>query len=119
MGRLVYDSRLDVDFEDRLLGHLQVVIGTKLGRGESFYLSWKDLPAVGSGRTSIWLHPASALRFRYASADRVVLNQAWVRRWIADSYAPGGLRLTDEPEPEGDRPTRTVTPASSPRAPRL
>lgn len=39
MGRLVYDSRLDVDFEDRLLGHLQVVIGTKLGRGESFYLS--------------------------------------------------------------------------------
>ncbi|WP_204162183.1 MULTISPECIES: ATP-dependent DNA ligase [Rathayibacter] len=104
MGRLVYDSRLEVAFEDRLLAHLQVVIGTKLGRGESFYFSWKDAPAVGNGRTSIWLHPTSPLLFRYVSADRMVLNQDWMRKWIAASYAPGGLRLVTEPRPQEEPP---------------
>ncbi|MCJ1696527.1 ATP-dependent DNA ligase [Rathayibacter caricis] len=97
MGRLLYDSRLDVHFDDHVLAHLQAVIGIRLRRGESFYLSWKDLPNVGCGRTSIWLDPRIALCFRYGRGPAVVIDGNWVRRWVADSYAPGGLRVTEDP----------------------
>jgi hypothetical protein len=39
MGRLTYDSTNIVDFEDRLLAHLQIVIGRKIRFGQSFYFS--------------------------------------------------------------------------------
>lgn len=42
MGKLVYDSTFTAEFDDRLLTHLQIVIGMKLRRGESFMFSWKD-----------------------------------------------------------------------------
>jgi len=45
MGKLTYDSTLTVDFDDRVLAHLQLVIGAKLRRAESFYFSWRDDPA--------------------------------------------------------------------------
>lgn len=38
-GRLYYDSAFEVDFDDGLLAHLQVVIRTKLAKNESFYLT--------------------------------------------------------------------------------
>jgi hypothetical protein len=36
MGKFVYDGHIKVDFDDRLLAHLQVTITTKLRRGEPF-----------------------------------------------------------------------------------
>ena len=33
MGKLTYDHSLSVDFDDRTLAHLQIVIGMKLRRG--------------------------------------------------------------------------------------
>jgi hypothetical protein len=42
MGKLAYDRSLTIDFDDRTLAHLQIVIGMKMRRGESFYFSWKD-----------------------------------------------------------------------------
>jgi hypothetical protein len=39
MGAFNYDSTLKVDFDDRVLAHIQIVIGAKLRRGESCYLS--------------------------------------------------------------------------------
>ncbi|MEF2975639.1 hypothetical protein V3W46_00275 [Subtercola sp. YIM 133946] len=54
MGKLVYgDSGTEIEFDDRVLTHLQIVIGAKLRRRESFFFSWKDDPAVGDGRSSI------------------------------------------------------------------
>ena len=50
MGRLIYDNTTAVEFDDRVLAHLQLVIGTKLRRGEGFFLNWKDDPSVGDGR---------------------------------------------------------------------
>jgi hypothetical protein len=61
----VYDRTLDVEFEDRLLVHLQIVIGAKLRRRESFYFSWKDDPKIGDGRTTVWLDPAIGLFYKY------------------------------------------------------
>ena len=39
MGTLTYDSKLAVSFDDRILAHLQVVIGNKLRRGEPFFFT--------------------------------------------------------------------------------
>ena len=34
MGKFIYEGGVRNDFEDRLLAHLQVVVGNKLRRGE-------------------------------------------------------------------------------------
>lgn len=57
MGKLIYDGEVAVTFDDRLLAHLQAVIGAKLRRSESFYFTWKDSVQTGGGRTTIWLGP--------------------------------------------------------------
>ncbi|MCU1404655.1 MAG: ATP-dependent ligase, partial [Glaciihabitans sp.] len=56
MGKLIYGhSDVVIDLDDRHLAHLQVVIGAKLRRSESFFFTWKK-DAVGDGqRGSIWL----------------------------------------------------------------
>ncbi len=47
MGKFMYET-LRVDFEDRVLAHLQYVIGAKLRRRESFHFSWRDDASIGS-----------------------------------------------------------------------
>src|ERR1700712_450109 len=83
MGRLIYDNTTAVEFDDRVLAHLQLVIGTKLRRGESFYLTWADDPSVGDGRNAIWLHPAVPLRLKYNGSRRPVINATWVHQLMA------------------------------------
>lgn len=98
MGRLYYDSAFEVDFEDRLLAHLQVVIGAKLAKSESFYFTWRDDQTVGDGRSTIWVHPAIPLRFKFHGGRAPQINPEWVRRLLADSHTPHGLRVSPEPE---------------------
>ena len=57
MGTLQYDGVL-VEFDDRLLAHLQIVIVQKIRRGESFLMSWRDAAETGDGHSAIWIHPA-------------------------------------------------------------
>ena len=47
MGTLFYAGESKFSLEDRLLAHLQVVIGMKLRRSESFFLAW-TVPTDGS-----------------------------------------------------------------------
>ena len=74
MGKLAYDRSLTIDFDDRTLAHLQIVIGMKMRRGESFYFSWKDDQQVGDGRTSIWLHPTIPLVYKYYGSRSPAIN---------------------------------------------
>ncbi|QHC66699.1 ATP-dependent DNA ligase [Rathayibacter sp. VKM Ac-2759] len=103
MGRLHYGSSLEADFDDRLLAHLQIVIGVKLGRSESFYFSWRNARGGGNGRTSIWMHPSIPLRFEYGAAPAPGINPTWIRRLLIDSHTASGLRITAEPECLPDR----------------
>ncbi|MCI2959470.1 ATP-dependent DNA ligase [Agromyces atrinae] len=98
MGKLVYDSEVTVDFEDRLLAHLQLVIGSKLRRGEGFYFSWRDDPAAGDGRSSIWVHPAHSLRFKYLGSKSIVINRAWVDVLTRAANSSAGLVIVPEPQ---------------------
>jgi hypothetical protein len=104
MGKLFYDSTLTVDFDDRVLAHLQIVIGAKLRRGESFYFSWKDDPAVGDGRSTIWLAPNIALHYKYFGSRLPALNRDWIIALSASSNSAGGLQIVPEP-PAGSAPS--------------
>jgi hypothetical protein len=98
MGKLLYgNSELEIEFDDRVLAHLQVVIGAKLRRHEGFYFSWRDDPAIGDGRSSIWLETSIPLMFRFTSAVRQELSQEWLEQLRHSSNQTQGLLLTPEP----------------------
>jgi hypothetical protein len=97
MGRLIYDNTTAVEFDDRLLAHLQLVIGTKLRRGEAFYLNWTDDTSIGDGRNAIWLHPAIPIRLKFDGSRRPTLNMAWINVLMISASSTEGLRLTAEP----------------------
>ncbi len=97
MGKFVYDTHIKVDFEDRLLAHLQVVITTKLRRGEPFNFSWKDDSTIGDGRTTVWIHPSASLVFKFYGSRRPTLNSAWVEALAFTANSPSGLYIVPEP----------------------
>lgn len=97
MGKLHYRDTLVVDFDDRLLAHLQIAIGVKLRRNESFHLAWRDDPSVGGGRSTIWMHPSIPLRFSYRSRAMPPLNLHWVDELIATANTAAGMRIVPEP----------------------
>lgn len=103
MGKLVYERSIKVDIDDRILAHLQVVIGSKLRRGEPFFFTWRDDPSVGDGRTSIWVHPRCALSFKYYGSRQPRINAAWVDALAHTANSPSGLYVVPEPaEGAGD-----------------
>ena len=98
MGKFIYENSVRVDFDDRTLFHLQMVIGTKLRRGEPFSFSWREDVSVGGGRTSVWIHPRSALVYKFYAAHRGGLNPQWIDALMYTANSPGGLHLVPEPE---------------------
>ncbi|MBT2501679.1 ATP-dependent DNA ligase [Curtobacterium sp. ISL-83] len=101
MGKLVYDSTFTAEFDDRLLTHLQIVIATKLRRGESFMFSWRDDRDAGDGRTAIWLDRSLPLVFRYSGGRVPAINRAWVEALSMTAVSSGGLRIVPEPADPG------------------
>jgi hypothetical protein len=97
VGKLTYDSSLTIDFEDRVLAHLQLVIGAKLRRGESFFMSWKDDPAIGDGRSTLWLYPAVPLYFKFSGSRPPAVNRAWVDALMLTANSTQGLQIVPEP----------------------
>jgi hypothetical protein len=97
MGRVIYDHTTAIEFDDRVLAHLQIVIGTKLRRSESFFFTWNDDPAMGDGRNTIWLHPSMPLRFRYDGSRRAAISRAWIEALMAAANSTDGLRVLPEP----------------------
>jgi len=101
VGKLIYDQSLTVDFDDRTLAHLQVVIGVKLRRGEPFYFSWKDDQQIGDGRTSIWLHPTIPLVFKFYGSRVPQINPRWIRALELTANTHTGLHIIDEDTANG------------------
>jgi hypothetical protein len=103
MGILRYSaSGIEVEFEDRVLTHLQIAMGTKLRRGESFFLNWKDDPKVGDGRSSIWVEASIPLAFSYSSTAKQDINRRWLTALTESSESLHGMQLMDEPAPGGE-----------------
>ena len=99
MGKFTYDSSITVDFDDRALAHIQIVIGAKLRRGESFYFSWRDDPLVGGGRSTVWVHSGISLAFKYFGSKMPSLNRDWVEALTLSANSATGLQIVTEPPP--------------------
>lgn len=94
---LTYDSKLSAAFDDRVLAHLQVVIWSKLRRGECFSFTWSETVAEGSGRKSVWLSPSIPVAFEYFGSRTPVLNMNWVQALTKSANSTAGLHLVAEP----------------------
>lgn len=97
MGTFIYDGGPKVKIEDRALTHLQLVMTSKLRRGEPFSFTWRDDLSIGGGRTMVWIHPGSSLTFKYRGSSSPTLNRAWVEALATTASTPGGLHLVHEP----------------------
>lgn len=95
MGTLTYDGTA-VEFEDRVLTHLQIVIVNRLRRREGFLMSWIDSPAVGDGRSAIWIDPSIPLYFRFDGSRIPHINEAWLQRLGESAAGSTGLIVTGE-----------------------
>jgi len=96
VGTLIYDVVSKVDFDDRALAHLEIVIASKFRRNESFNFSWVKDPATGSGRTTIWMHPAIPLVYEYSGSRTPSINRAWLDALMQAAGSGTGLRLVPE-----------------------
>ncbi|MFC5929188.1 ATP-dependent DNA ligase [Cryobacterium melibiosiphilum] len=105
MGKLTYDSHITAHFDDRVLAHLQLVVGAKLRRGESFYFSWTVEPDLGGGRSSIWMHPAIPMSYNYVENVSTTYNREWVEALSESANSAIGLQLVPEPAPSEAVPT--------------
>jgi hypothetical protein len=86
----------EIEMDDRLLAHLRIVIVSKMRNHESFSLSWTLEANQGSGRETLWVHPAIPLRFRFYGSRSPAINRAWIDQMLA-AASRGDLRIMPEP----------------------
>jgi hypothetical protein len=97
VGRFIYEGDQKIEIDDRALAHIQLVITTKLRRGEPFGFTWKQDASVGGGRTTVWIHPGSNLIFKYSQGRQPAVSRAWVDALAFTANSPTGLYLVPEP----------------------
>ncbi|MGN6445595.1 DUF7882 family protein [Amnibacterium sp.] len=85
-----------IEFDDRLLAHLQLVIVQRLRNQERFAMSWIDGSESGGGRSSIWLHPEGDLYFRFAGSRTPDIDPDWIRQLTDSAQSSRGLIVTHE-----------------------
>ena len=114
MGMLVYNGRMTLHIDDRVLAHLQVVVINKLRRRESFTFTWDD----GTQEAVCWIGPSIPLEFTYSGNRRPLLNREWLELMAMSANANSGLVVMPEPAPTTriDGPGRTQQP-HQPREP--
>jgi hypothetical protein len=95
MGVLHYGS-FTYTFDDRLLAHIQVVVGLKLRRGESFFLTWRASPAVGDGRHAIWIDNGMPIHCEYFGGRQPSINRGIIEAWVTAAGSSGGLHVGEE-----------------------
>ena len=111
MGKILYgDSGVEIMFDDRAMAHLQLVIGAKLRRRESFFFSWKDDPSVGDGRSSVWMDASIPLYFKYLGSRPISINREWIDQLTLSANMAGGLQFSPEPNGETAQPKSNVAP---------
>ncbi|MET4156691.1 ATP-dependent DNA ligase [Agromyces sp. PvR057] len=93
MGIFIYDTKLELPVDDRLLAHLQIVIVDKFRRNETFAMS-----LLHEGRAiTLWMSPQSRVQFVYAGNRRPSINPAWLDVLSDRAGMSGVLRIVHEP----------------------
>ncbi|GAA1439656.1 DUF7882 family protein [Leifsonia poae] len=100
MGTLTYDGAT-IEFPDRLLAHLQIVIVTKLRRREGFAMTWQHPEDLDDGRSAIWLDASIPLHFTFDGPRPAAMSREWLSKLTDTANANTGLLVLDEgPERE-------------------
>lgn len=97
MGTLTYGGLSKVEFDDRALAHLQIVIASKFRRSESFNFSWSKDIAAGNGRITIWMHPSIPLVYEFVGTAPTPINRVWLEALMQTANTAAGLQLLPEP----------------------
>jgi hypothetical protein len=96
MGALLYGmSAARIEIDDRALRHLELVIGARLRRNESFFFTFGT--GIGPTESSIWIGASIPLSFRFTSGAPIPINIAWIEELTRSSFSSFDLRLTVEP----------------------
>ncbi|WP_053388166.1 DUF7882 family protein [Leucobacter japonicus] len=95
MGYMLHGGR-EYEFEDRTLAHLKTVIGMKLAKGDSFFLSWSLGMHQGSGRHEVWISEYAPVAFRFSGSKLPQLNPEWIKALLAVSHTSRGLVVLSE-----------------------
>lgn len=98
MGRFIYEDTVRVEFDDRFLAHLQIVVGNKLRRSESFFFQWRDDSSAGGGRTAVWMHSGASVVFKFHGSRPPAINRTWLDALMYSANSTMGLVLVPEPE---------------------
>ena len=98
MGTMAHGN-ISVDFEDRLLSHLQIVIIQRFRRNESLVISWLDAVSVGDGRSSMWATPTLPMYFKFAGSRVPAIDRKWLQQLTDSAESSTGLVVTS---PEGE-----------------
>mgnify|MGYP001466632474 CR=1 FL=1 len=94
MGVLHYGVNT-FEMDDRLLSHLQLVIGVKLRRGENFFMGWRDA-ANGNAHRSVWVDNGVPIYFEYSGQREPDLNFTWAEQLVDAAAKSGGLVIMAE-----------------------
>lgn len=101
MGYLLYGRPAEeIEMDDRILAHAKIVILTKLRRGQGFAFSFEhdtgSVDASDEGRSTIWLHPAIPLHFKFDESHQPEINRRWLEQLMVAANSGDGLRLLPE-----------------------
>jgi len=97
LGTFIYDTVANsVEFDDRTLAHLRIVIMNKLRRSEPFMfdVEMRD----GSGRRAFWVSTSVPLQFRFYSTRQPWINRTWIEQLMSAASGPNGLMVLPEPD---------------------
>ncbi|MFB7892445.1 ATP-dependent DNA ligase [Microbacterium sp. NPDC056044] len=101
MGKFIYEGGIRAEFDDRVLSHLQVAMGTKLRRNEPFFFTWAGDISTGGGRTTVWVHSGASLVFSFYGGRPAKTNRTWLEALMRTANSPAGLHVVPEPPDEG------------------
>ncbi|MFE4950580.1 ATP-dependent DNA ligase [Leifsonia sp. NPDC056665] len=79
---------------------MKVVILTLLREGQSVAFTFAHPTSDGSGRDTIWITPASELRFQFLGSRPPHLNREWIAEMLRAAAVQPGLHVTEEPHEE-------------------
>ena len=98
MGKLIYGAAgIEIEFDDRPLVHLQIVIANKLRLGESFMFSWRTPASDGDGRAAVWLDRSIPLYYKFHGSRVPAVNRLWLEELTQTANSGTGLLLVEEP----------------------
>ena len=94
MGKLTYGAiQREIQIDDRLLAHLEVVVLSRLRRNNAFALRWAERADDGDSRRTVWVHQASDLYFEYDSPEAPELDRELLDRLAKAADSNTGINL--------------------------